>query len=333
MGDREPGVHVPVGFEELTIGTPVPRQPRLPGCLRTRTVREIKAGLGVTVSATTCVLSLRLSSTRLKNPPPRPLEPGAHFSFELTGTRGAALVTKYKTYRQDSSLESEFEEYTKRHYDSWVEFARTKKYGNNVQPILVDGFDMTRDFAMVAYSEESTSLEADMSIDVPMLASLWGTWRTSCSPHTNYGPQECTLPPPGRTVDFPSQLVGTRSIPNEFDQCVFIRYYTMRPRKWFFPKVIRAGAGPHDLGSGDNRGDAFPELTVRHGTEPATDGDDDLGGRWDPVTDDTSSEPGIVVRNTPYVWFLQCPSVSVLIFAFRMRNMTAGTPLRIMYSR
>ena len=50
-----------------------------------------------------------------------------------------------------------------------------------------------------------------------------------------------------------------------------------------FPKVIRAGAGPQDLGTGDNTGDAFPDLVVQLDPESI---------------DDT------VVQNTPDVWFL-----------------------------
>ena len=68
-----------------------------------------------------------------------------------------------------------------------------------------------------------------------------------------------------------------------------------------FPKVIRAGAGPHDLGSGDNGGDAFPELTAQSDVEPAMDSDEGLGGQWSTATDDAGFEPDIVVRNTPYV--------------------------------
>ena len=235
--------------------------------------------------------------------PSRPLEPSVHFSFELTGTRGAALVTKYPTYREDSLLAAAFEEYTKRHYDSWVAFARHKKYGNDVQPVLVYGFDMTRDFAMVAYSDEGTSLKCDLTIPVPMIASasasLWGTWRTRCSPHTNYGPQQRS--PLGRATDSPSQPTDASGAPNEFDQCVFIRYYTMRSRKWMFPKVIRAGAGPHDLGSGDNRGDTLPELRMQPDAEPTTSGDEDPRGQLGLIPDGADPELDIVVRNTPYV--------------------------------
>lgn len=100
-----------------------------------------------------------------------------------------------------------------------------------------------------------------------------------------------------------------------------------------FPKVIRAGAGPHDLGSGSNMGDTFPELVVESDAEPATSGDEDLGGQWALATDDTDSESDIVVRNTPFVWFLSCSFFSALNFAFRMRNTTTGMLLQNMYSR
>ena len=118
---------------------------------------------------------------------------------------------------------------------------------------------------MVAYSNKRTSIESDMTIAVPMLASasatLWETWRTRCSSHTNYVPQECSPPSPDRVIDFSSlRLVEASRIPTEFNQCVFIRYYTMRMRgpSVPFPKVIRVGAGPHDFGLGDNTGNTFP---------------------------------------------------------------------------
>ena len=253
----------------------------------------------------------------VQNVQPRPAEPGASFSYELTGSHGAALVTKYQTYREDSLLESAFERYTKRHYESWVAFARHKQYGDDVRPVLVSGFDMTGDFAMVAYSNESASLESDFTIGVPMLASasasLWGTWRTRCSAHTNYGPQQCSPPPRGRPIDSLSlQQADTGSIPDEFNQCVFIRYYTMRSRKWMFPKVIRAGAGPQDLGSGDNGGNTFPELTAQSDAESTASDDEDLGGQWTPTAGDTDSESDIVVRNIQYVCFF-CRALSFLL--------------------
>jgi len=79
-----------------------------------------------------------------------------------------------------------------------------------------------------------------------------------------------------------------------------------------FPKAIRPGAGPHDLGSGESGGGALPELTVESNDKPATSGDEGLGGQWDINIDDTDSKPDIVVRNTPYVWILPQSFISVL---------------------
>jgi hypothetical protein len=126
LGERRLGEDVPTTFEELTVGTLVRDQPRIPGCLRTDTVREVGAGPWCR-DIYYLVRSIPWTIPQLfQNMPPRPLEPGASFSFELTGNRGAALVTKYSTYREDSLLESVFERYTKRHYASWVAFARHK---------------------------------------------------------------------------------------------------------------------------------------------------------------------------------------------------------------
>ena len=190
-------------------------------------------------------------------------------------------------------MRSAFERYTKRHYDSWVAFARGKDYGDDVQPVLVSGVDLTRDFAMAAYSYEDISLEADLNIAAPMLisasASLWGTWRTRYIPHTNYGPQECAPPSLEQAMDISSlQLTEGGTTPCAFNQCVFVRYYTLRSRGplRLFPKVIRAGAGPHNLSPGDNTGDTFPALAAQSDTETAN---------------EIGVEPDIVIRNTPNV--------------------------------
>ena len=66
LGERKLGDDVPPTFEALSVGIPEPLQPRMPGCLRTDTVREIGAGLGTTVSHTPYVLSLRPPSTYFK---------------------------------------------------------------------------------------------------------------------------------------------------------------------------------------------------------------------------------------------------------------------------
>ena len=253
--------------------------------------------------------SVRLIKRYLHRVPhnrPRFLEPGASFAFELTEKQGAALVTKCRTYREDAELEFAFEEYTKRYYNSWVAFARRARHGGDVKPVLVTGIDMTRDFAMIAYSNTGTHLSCEFNASVPLIgsanASVWGTWNVRGLVHTNSGPQLCSPPSPNAQDQDPSDANQVSVIPNEYNQCVFIRYYTMRRRAFLFPKVIKAGAGPHDLGSGNNHNETLPELTVQSGT----DSDTVPGGSEDFKTDCSNSvtnyEPGLeLFRNVSSV--------------------------------
>ena len=238
------------------------------------------------------------------------LEPGVNLSFELTEKQGAALVTKYRTYREDAELESAFKSYTKRHYDSWVAFARDTEHGDDIKPILVTGVDMTRDFAMMAYSNDSVSLASEFTTSVPTIAavsaSAWGTWRTEGLIHTNYGPQTCCPPSQTQTTDLtPSGNGDTEIPPDEYNQCVFVRYYTMRKRALMFPRVMRGAAGPHDLGPGGRDDEELLEV------EAPSDSDSDsdiVSSLWDDGDDDRSSdtsidsESDIVVHNTASVW-------------------------------
>lgn len=290
LGERRRGRDVPATFESLDIGNPGSRPSRPPGCLRTDTV--IQAGDDLTASAPpTYVLFFRPSSTIFERFLHRTPE-SSSFSFELTEDRGAALVTKYDTQRKDAFVESEFETYTKDNYKTWVTFAREKRLGNNVHPVLVSGVDVTRDFTMVAYSEISTSSGVRATGTVQTFASpsasLPGTWYAKRIPHTNHGPEQPTC---------------------ESNQCVFIRYYTMRSRMWFglLPKVIRAGAGPDDLGSGDNSRETFPELTAQPDAEGATSDDEDPARQR--YAGHSGSEQEVVVRNVPNVPLLPCSFV------------------------
>ena len=262
--------------------------------------------------------------------------PGASFSFKLTGKRGAALVTRYQAYREDTLKKSAFERYIKEHYDSWVTFARDQDYGDDVKPVLVTGFDMTKDFAMAAYSNDDASLESDLSISVPMLASasasFYVTESTSGSTHTNHGPQQCIPPSSARILDTSSEPMSAGPVFDDYNQCVFVRYYTMRKRMGFFPKLIRAGAGPHDLGPGHNHSDIFPGLMTQQDTAPNHDDDPMSGGEaQDPITEDAYSDADIVVYNGPDVWYSLLPLVSALILDLRATCMTSLTLLRIMY--
>ena len=216
----------------------------------------------------------------------RTLEPGVRISFQLTEKKGGALTTKHRTYREDVELESIFKAYTKRHYDSWVAFARDAGHGDNIKPVLVTGVDMTQDFAMMAYLNNDDGISSDggslprseFTTSASIVPSTWGTWRTEGSVHTNCGPQTCYPPSSTQTADLtPSDENDTETIPDGYNQCVFVRYYTMRKKLLVFPTVIRAAAGPHDLGSGHCDDEELTRMETRSNSDTDTDSGPDSG--------------------------------------------------------
>ena len=235
------------------------------------------------------------------------MAPCSSISFRLAGDQGAALLTKHLTHREDIRRERTFEKYAKEHYDSWVTFARETGHGNDIKPILVTGVDMTRDFAMVAYSNsDCDGLTAEFTTSAPD-APAWGTWQTTGVAHTNCGPQPCRVLSPTRAgCSIPSADNHPENVSDEHDQCVFIRYYTMRKRLGI-PRVIKAAAGPHDPGSGDYD-DEPPPLMAQYDSDLGSDivsspFDDSENGDSSSVTS-IDSESDIVIHNTTPVRFL-----------------------------
>ena len=240
----------------------------------------------------------------------RPVKPGTNFSFELIREQGAALITKCSTFRGDTELETAFEDYTKRHYNSWVTFARNKRCGNDVKPILVSGVDITKDFATMAYSNNGAGRSCKFDVSGPITGSssesVWGIWKTQGVVHTNCGPRRSQR----ETLESELPDIDARGIPENYDQCVFVRYYTMRFREPAFPKLAKTGAGPRGLSPGGNRdkGKATTWLSLDSNTEV-----DEVGG---PALlypgSVASNDPGLGgFRNVPSVRRLS-PSLPVL---------------------
>ena len=289
----------------------------MPGCLSVNSVREAGADLRASVCPVPCVHSVAFVSSGTPNMFSSMLESGIRISFEHKEKEGAALVTKYPTYRGDAQRESAFKTYTKRHYDSWVTFARDTEHGDDIKPILVTGVDMTRDFAMMAYSNNGSSLRSEFTTSAPMAtstaASVWGTWHTEGLVHTNCGPQLCCPPSPAKTTDLTPSGNDTETVPDEYNQCVFVRCYTMRKRALMFPTVIRAAAGPHDPGTG---GRDDEELIAEVQSNPGSTSDTASGLVNDDGGDDRSSVTSIdsgsdiVTHNVTAVRSLQCLSAN-----------------------
>jgi len=315
LGERQLGVDVPLTFQQLALGPIFNTQPRLPGYLSTNTVQETGVGLGASMSAVPYVRSVASISYNDPDVYHRMLEPGFNISFQLTEKQGAALVTKYPTYREDIQREQIFEEYTKHYYDSWVAFSREAGHGNDVKPVLVTGVDMTRDFAMMSYSNNGVRLTSEFTASVPGVASAavsaWGTWRTEGLVHTNCGPQLCRPPSSTQTTDLMSSDDShTENVSDEYHQCVFVRYYTVRKRPLLAPKVIKASAGPHDLGPGSRDDEKLPpeaQSGSDSGSDIAPSPSDDYGSDDRGSVTGIDSESDIVIRNTTAVCFSPYP--------------------------
>ena len=304
LGERQLGADVPLTFKPLDVGPIHRTQPRLSGCLSTITVRGSGVDIGASICPIPCVCSVGSVSSSTSVTSYRMLEPGVKISFEHKKEQGASLVTKYQTYREDIKRELDFKAYTKRHYDSWVAFARDAKYGDDIKPVLVTGVDMTRDFAMMAYSNSDASLAFEFTTSVPGIASAsasaWGTWRTEGLVHTNCGPQLCYPSHSTRATGSTSSGDGrTETIQDEYNQCVFVRYYTMRKRASVFPTIITASAGPHDLGSGGNGDGESPKVEVQSDSDSGSDTMSSLCDDSDDKSSVTSvgSESTIVIHN------------------------------------
>ena len=189
-------------------------------------------------------------------------------------------------------------------------FARDTGHGD-VNPVIVTGIDRTRDFAMLCYSNDDDDLRCEFTTSVPGVAD-WGTWHKTGLVYTNHGPQLRSPPSSTQATDLASSGGdNTGSISDEYNQCVFIRYYTVRKRLGI-PRIIKAAAGPHVLSRGGYDDDESP-LGARRDSEQGSgsSSDSDSGaasGLFDGDSDDggcptisTDTESDIVMHNTTAV--------------------------------
>ena len=254
------GNDVPLTFEPLDVGPIIQGEVRSPGYLRTNTVQEVGVDVGGSVAVAWCVHAyFRPTSNNRLNEHSSSVEPGARMSFALTHKQGAALITQHPTYREDIERRGIFEKYIKQSYNSWVDFAREQGHGDDVRPILVTGVHLTREFATIAYSNSQTRMECEFSVGVPAVASgsvsVWGSWHTPGLVHTNCGPDPSRIRGNSSSSESPTL---ESAVPEEYDQCVFIRYFTIR-RRVFIPTILKAGGGPHQLQEGSPESDDASE--------------------------------------------------------------------------
>lgn len=221
--------------------------------------------------------------------------------------QGAALLTKCPIYREDVRRSGAFEKYTKEHHASWVTFARETGHGD-VNPVLVTGIDRTKDFAMLCYSNDTIDLKCDFTTSVPGGASVWGTWHKTGLVFTNRGPQS-RRPPSTQLMDaILPRNEGVGVVSDGYNQCVFVRYFTVRKRLWV-PRVIKGAAGPHNPGTRGSEGEGSI-LRVQNNSDS---GSDIVSSLLDDAEDDDGSSAtsvgsgsDVVVHNLPAVRYFSC---------------------------
>ncbi|KAF9785292.1 hypothetical protein BJ322DRAFT_1108747 [Thelephora terrestris] len=275
LGARELGVDVPSTFKQLKIREIDGGDPLESGCLCTNGVRATSSSPRVTSPGSTFT---------------PPAAPTSESAFELTGGKGAILLTKSSIYREDARRVGTFEKYAKEHWASWVDFARKNEYGT-VDPVLITGVDRTNDWAILCYSNKAEVLGCKFTASISETASVWGTWDKPGFVHAKAGPQS-RLPLPGASV--------TASASDEYNQCVFVRYWTARTkrRRSEGPRDMKAGAGPHILPGGERDGEPGSRVEARHDSDLDSDRTSVLSDEFLDYDASSSTSADIVTRHT-----------------------------------
>ena len=131
-------------------------------------------------------------------------------------------------------------------------------------------------------------------VDRPILNTLTGVIEGEFNPGSLT--QTVDLTPPGKN--------DAETVSDGCDQYIFVRYYNMHKRLGI-PRVVKAGAGPHNLGSGAREDESSPKVEARSpvdsGSDSMSNTCDDGGGK--DRSSVTSVEPGseTVIHNTAAV--------------------------------
>jgi hypothetical protein len=186
------------------------------------------------------------------------LDPGVKLSFNAQSEAGAGLMTRHQTFSEYMELHRVFKRHFLKHRRSWISFAQDQGHDVELEDlILVTGLDMTKDFAMISFANNSESFDIDFQVATsPYFAGsvgAWGSWRVERSVHVNWGPQD-TAPPGTLRANAASALRTCASEDGSLDaiasdgyrQCVFVRGYRVRRRFGVWPQVQNAAAEPQD---------------------------------------------------------------------------------------
>ncbi|KAI0061929.1 hypothetical protein BV25DRAFT_1916584 [Artomyces pyxidatus] len=233
---------VPEYFEQLPLLEVFERR-MIAGMYQSRSVRSVKAGGNVS-GATSLI--------------------GAQLSFSTSRELGAMLAVPQEGRRFDVCSRAAYETYIHTHCDRWLAFADMHQLGIRLDDIiLVTGCDLTPSWAMAAFmsreSDSSVSVHFDSGVTGSIAANLSISWSNNCNAVYNYGPEERfrstsnesrRLPPSTEYSD-----VSRGALVPASDQCVFVRGFSMKRRRFLPGKRLKAHAEPRDYSRHDDEAD------------------------------------------------------------------------------
>lgn len=162
--------------------------------------------------------------------------------FECKGECGAILTLKSPATRSTVLDNKSLRDYIAKNFEHWVNFATEKVGLEGVEKriILVRGWVKTSpDWTVTTFTNHGAKILASLDAQGGSIVSAGITAST----------EQMTE---GPVVSRSGRAVSSANPQATQDQCVFLKYYSVKLRRWWFPK-LEANAGPDELPGRDGQ--------------------------------------------------------------------------------
>ncbi|OCH89485.1 WD40 repeat-like protein [Obba rivulosa] len=252
---------LPTNFEKLT----------LPDQLNIVTPRAIQAGA-------VCSKTVKVRNIGTQIYGGSGLAQGG-FSVERYKEQGAVLILEDDANRTAVHANRLMPKYMREHYQEWDQLVKDQ-IGLELEVdklFFVCGYIKSKAWAIMTFDKASSSYSGSVDVGYgPTGIALNMTWKDE-----RYAPT-LTRTGPLRSVPYSDRLAITDSTPTSsrslfydapYNQCIFLNYYKIKPRRWFGPKVIKAAAEPRDSSADASDGEDDQAATVRLASGQVVEGD------------------------------------------------------------
>lgn len=181
--------------------------------------------------------------------------------FECVDEQGACLIVGSDARREELHQRRQIENYMKSNIDSWLHYA-TDGLGLDLQLedlLFVKGWAKTTHWAVAAFTDQSRSAKLHVSGAFGPVAKAGLGFEVCSNHHSAYhhvGPTGRQISGAGDNAEYERDDESPITTTNErrVDQCIFLHYFKMKRRMFFFPSRIIA-AGEHQDGSSSDGSD------------------------------------------------------------------------------